>query len=266
MTVAFNHLGKLGQLGNQMFQYAATKGVASKLDVPFMIPNHRQVFDDGIGNRYTILLFNAFKLTSASLLGTLRTENYVQENGFSFNKDLFKIDKTENCSLYGFFQTEKYFKHIEKQIRKDFTFKDEIKDECDDLIKQFTNPIALHVRRGDFVWNNKNHPPLGLDYYESALKLFDSDREVIIFSDDTEWCKDQELFADDRFAVAEGGDQFYDMCLMSLCDDFIIANSTFSWWGAWLANRGKVVAPKQWFGEALDHDTKDLYCKGWTVL
>ena len=84
MTVAFNHLGKLGQLGNQMFQYAAAKGVASKLDVPFMIPNHRQVFDDGIGNRYTILLFNVFKLTSASLLGTLRTENYVQENGFSF--------------------------------------------------------------------------------------------------------------------------------------------------------------------------------------
>ena len=94
MTIAFNHLGKLGQLGNQMFQYAATKGVASKLDVPFMIPNHREIFDDGIGNRYTILLFNAFKLTSASLLGTLRTENYVQENGFIFNKDLFKIDKT----------------------------------------------------------------------------------------------------------------------------------------------------------------------------
>ena len=266
MTVAFNHLGKLGQLGNQMFQYAATKGVASKLDVPFMIPNHRVLFDDGIGNKYTILLFDAFKLTSASLFGTLPTENYVQENGFSFNKDLFKIDKTENCSLYGFFQTEKYFKHIEKQIRKDFTFKDEIKDECDDLIKQFTNPIALHIRRGDFVWNNKNHPPLSLDYYKSALDLFDSDREVIIFSDDTEWCKEQELFADDRFAVAEGGDQFYDLCLMSMCDDFIIANSTFSWWGAWLANRGKVVAPKNWFGEALSHDTKDLYCKGWTVL
>ena len=266
MTVAFNHLGQLGQLGNQMFQYAAAKGVASKLDVPFMIPNHRQVFDDGIGNRYTILLFDAFKLTSASLLGTLRTENYVQENGFTFNKDLFKIDKTENCSLYGFFQTEKYFKNIEKQIRKDFTFKDDIKNECDDLIKQFTNPIALHIRRGDFVWNNKNHPPLSLDYYKSALDLFESDREVIIFSDDTEWCKEQELFADDRFAVAEGGDQFYDLCLMSMCDDFIIANSTFSWWGAWLGNRGKVVAPKNWFGEALSHDTKDLYCKGWEVL
>ena len=266
MTLAFNHLGKLGQLGNQMFQYAGTKGIASKLDVPFMIPNHREIFDDGIGNRYTILLFDAFKLTSATLLGTLRTENYLQESGFRFDKKIFNIDKTQNCSLWGFFQTEKYFKHIENEIRKDFTFKDEIKDDCDQIIKQFKNPIALHVRRGDFVWNNKNHPPLGLDYYESALKLFDSDREVIIFSDDTEWCKDQELFVDDRFAVAEDGDQFYDMCLMSMCDDFIIANSTFSWWGAWLANRGKVVAPKQWFGEALTHDTKDLYCKGWIVL
>ena len=105
-----------------------------------------------------------------------------------------------------------------------------------------------------------------MDYYKSALDLFDSDREVIIFSDDTEWCKEQELFADDRFAVAEGGDQFYDLCLMSMCDDFIIANSTFSWWGAWLGNRGKVIAPKNWFGETLGHDTKDLYCKGWTVL
>ena len=190
----------------------------------------------------------------------------VTEDSLDKSMNLFKIDKTENCSLYGFFQTEKYFKHIEKQIRKDFTFKDDIKNECDDLIKQFTNPIALHIRRGDFVWNNKNHPPLSLDYYKSALESFDSDREVIIFSDDTEWCKEQELFADDRFAVAEGGDQFYDLCLMSMCGDFIIANSTFSWWGAWLGNRGKVIAPKNWFGETLGHDTKDLYCKGWTVL
>ena len=264
MTVAFNYLGKLGQLGNQMFQYASTKGIASKLNTSFMIPDHREIFDDGIGNRYTILLHDVFNLDGQR--GILQTQNYIQEENFCFEEKFFNISPSTNVCLWGFFQTEKYFKHIEKQIRKDFTFKDEIKDECDDLIKQFTNPIALHIRRGDFIWNNKNHPPLSLDYYKSALDLFDSDREVIIFSDDTEWCKEQELFADDRFAVAEGGDQFYDLCLMSMCDDFIIANSTFSWWGAWLANRGKVVAPKNWFGEALSHDTKDLYCKGWTVL
>ena len=264
MTVAFNYLGKLGQFGNQMFQYAATKGIASKLNTSFMIPDHREIFDDGIGNRYTILLHDVFNLDGQR--GILQTQNYIQEENFCFEEKFFNISPSTNVCLWGFFQTEKYFKHIEKQIRKDFTFKDEIKDECDDLIKQFTNPIALHIRRGDFVWNNKNHPPLSLDYYKSALELFDSDREVIIFSDDTEWCKEQELFVDDRFAVAEGGDQFYDMCLMSMCDDFIIANSTFSWWGAWLGNRGKVIAPKKWFGETLGHDTKDLYCKGWKIL
>ena len=264
MTVAFNYLGKLGQFGNQMFQYAATKGIASKLNTSFMIPDHREIFDDGIGNRYTILLHDVFNLDGQR--GILQTQNYIQEENFCFEEKFFNISPSTNVCLWGFFQTEKYFKHIEKQIRKDFTFKDEIKDECDDLIKQFTNPIALHIRRGDFIWNNKNHPPLSLDYYKSALDLFDSDREVIIFSDDTEWCKEQELFVDDRFAVAEGGDQFYDMCLMSMCDDFIIANSTFSWWGAWLGNRGKVIAPKKWFGETLGHDTKDLYCEGWEVL
>ena len=264
MIIAFNHLGKLGQLGNQMFQYATIKGIASKLNTSFMIPDHREIFDDGIGNRYTILLHDVFNLDGQR--GILQTQNYIQEENFCFEEKFFNISPSTNVCLWGFFQTEKYFKHIEKQIRKDFTFKDEIKDECDDLIKQFTNPIALHIRRGDFIWNNAHHPPLSLDYYKSALELFDSDREVIIFSDDTEWCKEQELFADDRFAVAEGGDQFYDLCLMSMCDDFIIANSTFSWWGAWLGNRGKVIAPKRWFGETLGHDTKDLYCKGWKIL
>ena len=105
-----------------------------------------------------------------------------------------------------------------------------------------------------------------MDYYEEALKEFDSNRDVIIFSDDTDWCKEQKIFEDDRFAVAEGGNQFYDMCLMTMCDDFIIANSTFSWWGAWLGNRGKVIAPKTWFGEGLKHDTKDLYCENWIKL
>ena len=184
MTVAFNYLGKLGQLGNQMFQYASTKGIASKLNTSFMIPDHREIFDDGIGNRYTILLHDVFNLDGQR--GILQTQNYIQEENFCFEEKFFNISPSTNVCLWGFFQTEKYFKHIEKQIRKDFTFKDEIKDECDDLIKQFTNPIALHIRRGDFIWNNKNHAPLSLDYYKSALQLFDSDREVIIFSDDTE--------------------------------------------------------------------------------
>ena len=83
MTVGFNHLGQLGQLGNQMFQYAITKSVASKLNVPFKIPNHQNVFDDGIGNRYTILLFDIFKLESLTNFGFVDTQKYVQERAFS---------------------------------------------------------------------------------------------------------------------------------------------------------------------------------------
>ena len=75
MTIGFNHLGQLGQLGNQMFQYAITKSVASKLNVPFKIPNHQNVFDDGIGNRYTILLFDIFKLES---LNDFSSQNYLE--------------------------------------------------------------------------------------------------------------------------------------------------------------------------------------------
>jgi len=264
MTIAFNHLGKLGQLGNQLFQYAAAKGIATKIGSDFVIPDHKEIFDDGIGNRYPILIHDAFNLDGKR--GMLQTQDYIQESTFHFEEKFFDISPSTNVSLWGFFQTEKYFKHIEDDIRRDLTFKFDIAFPCKELVISVDNPISLHIRRGDFIVNAGNHPPLGLDYYEEALKEFDDDRNVIIFSDDTKWCKEQELFESDRFIVAEDNDQFHDMCLMSMCDDFIIANSTFSWWGAWLGNRGKVIAPKKWFGPNLNHDTKDLYCPDWRLL
>ena len=97
--------------------------------------------------------------------------------------------------------------------------------------------------------------------------MFDDDRQVVIFTNDVEWCKKQELFAGDRFAISECGNQFYDLCMMTMCNDFITANSSFSWWGAWLANRGKVVCPSGWFRPDLkDNNTEDLFCDGWTVI
>ena len=86
--LAFNHLGKLGQLGNQMFQYASLRGIASQTGSEFMIPNHQEIYDDGIGNRYGILLFDAFKLIHADNFGTLNTSNYVSEEHFHFNEDM----------------------------------------------------------------------------------------------------------------------------------------------------------------------------------
>lgn len=267
MTVAFNYLGKLGQLGNQMFQFAATMGVARYTGVPFKIPNHQEIFDDGIGNKLKIELFNCFDIKPDNI-GVLNTDNVIQEKGFEFDNSILHGNRQSDYTLYGFFQTEKYFKHCANEVRSQFTFKGEIVGECKEIIDDyFDNPIALHIRRGDFLTNSGNHHNQTLDYYEEALKKFDKKRQVIVFSDDPGWCMDQELFHDDRFIVSTGNGPYHDLYLMTQCDDFIIANSSFSWWGAWLANRGKVVAPKKWFGPNNAHlITKDLFPEHWEVL
>lgn len=266
MTIGFNHLGSLGQLGNQMFQYAAVKGISRNIGTTFMIPNHSNVVQDGLGNKLRIELFDCFKI-KPDAIGILDTEHYLQEQKFEFDEDLFNFKFEGNLSLVGYFQTEKYFQHIADEIREDFSFLDDIVSDCEEYLEFFDNPIALHIRRGDYLINSKNHHNLSMDYYKEALSEFEDDRQVIIFSDDPSWCKEQELFSSDRFLVSEGTGPYHDLYLMSKCSDFIIANSTFSWWAAWLANSKKVVAPSKWFGPNNSHkNTKDIYCEHWIVV
>lgn len=263
--IGFDFLGKAGQLGNQMFQYAATKGIAEHRGYDMCIPQHDEVFPDGIGNLLKIELDNPFTIQVQR--GMIRGR-IIQEEGFHFNEDLFN-NCPDNVSLFGFFQTERYFKHIEDDIRKDFTFKKQIQDECKEIVEEVfdQNPIALHIRRGDFLINSGNHHNLPIEWYEEALKKFDPDREVIIFSDDIFWASSQKLFEPDRFIISDGNSSYHDLYLMTQCSDFIIANSTFSWWGAWLANTGRVIAPSKWFGPNNAHlDTKDLYPNHWEVI
>jgi hypothetical protein len=268
--LAFNHLGKLGQLGNQMFQYAALRGISANKGYPWCIPNHKEVVVDGLGNKLKIELFDCFNLYN--LTGNnifVLDQGYapvVQEKFFHFDEELFNLCPND-VSLLGYFQSEKWFKNIESQIKDDFSFKNEIIEPCEEMIKQLSNPISLHIRRGDFLKNSQNHFNLEIDYYEKALSSFEQDREVIIFSDDPEWCKLQEIFSNDRFMVSESSNSYVDLCLMTLCSDHIIANSSFSWWGAWLSQSKKVIAPKNWFGPNLNHNnTKDLYCENWEII
>ena len=171
-------------------------------------------------------------------------------------------------NVYGYLQSEKWFKHIESEIREDFEFKNNIKEPCQEMIGSVDRPIALHVRRGDYITNCDNHPPCTKDYYDRALSHFDSDRTVVVFSDDPAWCNEQ--FVEDRFLISEGGDNVADLCMMSLCHDFIIANSSFSWWGSWLSTNSDktIIAPNRWIGDGYtkDHDTSDLYCPNWKSI
>lgn len=266
--IGFNHLGKIGQLGNQMFQYAATKSISRKIGTDFTIPDHREVVVDALGNKLYVELFKVFTLDPVNRgYLNIKHEDYLHESTFEFDEKFFKLDPNKDTSLFGYFQTEKYFKHIESEIREDFTFQDQYVNECADILDQFDTPIALHIRRGDFLINSLNHANLPIEYYETALQQFDHNRQVVIFSDDPSWCKNQSLFTDDRFLVSDGNSSYHDLYLMSKCSDFIISNSTFSWWGSWLANTGKVVAPSLWFGpNNSSKNVKDLYCDGWTIL
>ncbi len=284
--IGFNALGYLGRLGNQMFQYAALKGIARSRNYNYCIPPalaekdwdsveeyYQAMNSGGVGH----LLLQPFTMKNNSQLNFQyidKGRTVIQESGFDFDKSLLE-ECPDWVDLRGFFQSEKWFIHIEDEIREDFTFKDEILEPCKDMIGDISNPVSLHIRRKDYL-TNSNHCTVGLNYYASALELVGKNSNVLVFSDEPDWCKEQELFKDDRFMIAEGNSGYVDMCLMSLCSDHIIANSSFSWWGAWLAHPqkedikgishmdGQVIAPSDWFPDG--KEVKDLYCKNWTVI
>lgn len=242
--IGFNELGRLGRLGNQMFQYASLKGIARNNGLEICIPQLTPKRTSK--HTYGTELFAVFDLdVKIGLLNNVRT---VSEKHFHFDKELFDTCP-DNVSLRGYFQTEKYFKHVEKEIRSDFKFKQEILNPCEKKIESIKKPIALHVRRDDYLAFSAHHPVCPVSYYETALEHFDNNRNVIVFSDDPKWCSKQKTFSGNRFIISENKDPRIDLCLMSLCDDFIIANSSFSWWGAWLSANSikQVLRPKTWF-------------------
>jgi len=260
--ISFNNLGNLGRLANQMFQYASLKGIAKNRGYDFAIPP-REVFgqiDVNVKNS-DLILYDVFDLEVQNRQGVYRQPT-IQERTHHFDEELYNTCP-DNIDLLGYFQTEKYFKDIEDEIREDFTFKKDLLETCKGFIDQ--DMISLHIRRGDYVVN-PNHPTQTMEYYEEGLSRF-PELPVVVFSDDSEWCKEQELFSSDRFMIAEGNSTDCDLCLMTLCKYHIIANSSYSWWGAWLADSNKVIAPKNWFGgECVNKETKDMYCEGWEVL
>ena len=242
--LSINRLGNLGRLANQMFQYASLKGIARNRGYDYCLPPRKYfgVNDDNVKNS-DVILYDVFPNILKSNIFEFNQANVLMERRHDFDEELF-LNCPDGVDLLGYYQTEKYFKHIEDEIRKDFSFDQELLDTCNGFIEGDT--ISLHIRRGDYVVN-PNHPTQTMEYYEEALSKL-PELPVIVFSDDSEWCKQQKLFDNDRFMIAEGNTTDCDLCLMSLCKYHIIANSSFSWWGAWLANSKQVIAPKNWFG------------------
>jgi hypothetical protein len=260
--LANNLLCNMGRLGNQMFQYAALRGLAAKHGYDYCLPPQECLgkLDHNCANS-DCTIFDCFELPDASRL--LLNVQTIEESCFELDDFLWN-SCPDNITLQGYFQTEKYFKHIESDIRSAFTFKESIRDLTTQCIREnFNNTelISIHIRRGDYL-NFTHHPVLDMNYYQNALEQLPQ-LPVLIFSDDVGWCKQQKLFSGDRFHISDNNSTAYDLCLQSYCSYHVIANSSFSWWGAWLAKSKKVIAPRNWFGPPLKHNTNDLYCEGW---
>ena len=280
--IGYDRLGSNGRLGNQMFQYAALRGIADKRGYQWKIP------PEGYNHNANYGLFETFEMTNVKQDNIGFIDGQVaSENDHCFIEEFF-TQCPDDVSLNGFFQTEKYFDHISDQIRVDFTFKKGYLEPCKEYIESLDKPpIFLHVRRTDSIGREEYHPILPISYFEESLKEFPEETPCFVFTDDLEWCKSQEYFKQDRFMFNENVQRYdyvtmdglgkmqntllpqVDLCLMSLCSGAIISNSSFSWWGAWLQNdRGKVIAPdyKKWFGTSMTNlDTSDIIPNRWVI-
>lgn len=192
-----------------------------------------------------------------------RVFSEVSSKSYDYRPDVFDFKRG---LIDGYWQSEKYFLPIADTIRKDFTFP-EVSDRNKALAKEMLEnmSVSIHVRRGDYIGG---FPVMDESYYNPAMACFAEKYDSVhfyVFSNDIDWCR--EHLKAEMIAFVDwntGKDSPFDMWLMTQCKHNIIANSSFSWWGAWLnQNEGKeVIAPKTWFHHAA---TPDIYCKDWLV-
>ena len=245
-----------GGLGNYMFQVAAAATLAYKNnDIAKFDFNYTKQVHNNV-RTYKPNLFSKLDDTLSVNMG-----NIYNEPSHGYNA----IPYRDGIVLNGHFQSEKY---LDRNLILDLF-------EIDDISQKyihakygsdFTDVTALHVRRGDYVQKSDRHPLMDIHYYESALRLIPSTKQVFVFSDDIEWCKRNIVF--ENITYIENEPDYIDLWIMSMCNNNIIANSTFSWWAGWLNQHTNkiVVAPKIWFGAVKQLDTKDLIPKEWILI
>ena len=281
----------VGGLGNQMFEYAAAKGLAAKLDVrlkmdlswfsqiaPGDTPRHYELKSSKLSQDFIDFkpffagtsLLSRGKALAAPAFGR-KALNLYREPHYHYNADLLK--QPDSTYLDGYFQSEKYFAHIREDLLADFSWAKPATGKNKkllDTIDADENSVSIHVRRGDYVSNESAaefHGLRGVDYYQPAVKIIEKSVKTpnyYVFSDEPDWCKENLKFKHNTTYIDWNPDGAEDMRLMKSCRHNVLANSSFSWWGAWLnTNEDKiVVAPKQWFNDP-SINTNDVVPESW---
>jgi hypothetical protein len=285
----------IGGLGNQMFQYAAGRALSLRLRQQLRLDTS-DYHDYGLHQGFELhrifsqikkiapierIPFPASRLVSLfrriarhRLLNRLFSRTMLVEPHFSYWSGV--TGASNDGYMIGYWQSERYFNEFSAQIRRDFAFPS-ISDDVNLNLAQrigHTNAVSLHVRRGDYASDPKNTSIYNIcapEYYEAAIRHVAErvkDPEFFIFSDDIEWAKKNLVipFTHTYVSHNSGAASYNDLRLMSMCKHNIIANSSFSWWGAWLnVNPDRiVVAPAKWFVNGTD--TRDLLPGDWVKL
>jgi len=278
----------IGGLGNQMFQYAFYRRLKEqyklvKADITgfkkYTLHNGyelERVFNIKADFATIDEIESVMELYKKNILDRLKRKVFgIRKTHITESR--YKEDYLKKGNLYldGYWQGEKYFITCEKIVRNDFQFRSDLSDKNRAMISNIatTNSISVHVRRGDYL-NLPMYFKCDSNYYKRAVDIIKeraTNPYYFIFSDDISWVKCNIDFGKQAFYVDynNSASSFEDMRLMSFCKHNIIANSSFSWWGAWLnQNTNKIViAPKIWFNdEKKNSETKDLIPDGWIRL
>ncbi len=293
----------MGGLGNQMFQYAFGRRMAlvSNKELvldqsllldrsqPHELVTHRNfdldIFNLGHyrwGTEEEIFLYNGASNPSLIKKAVRRFKNIISpkktiiQKANEFNADYLNI-KTDACFV-GRWQSELYFRDVAQQIKTEFTFNIIFNSEIEKYIAIINNcnAVCLHIRRGDLITSAIYNTSIGVlnwDYYQSALAYIKEqivNPVFFIFSDDIEWCRrniklpEQCHYMDDNIAGKKAEGHLY---LMKQCKHFIISNSTYAWWGAWLSEEQnkQVVYPKNWYKD-IKYNNPEMSPKNWKCI
>lgn len=286
-----------GGIGNQMFQYAAAFALANrhktelKLDIYYLLDKSKRYFRH-THREYALDVFNiTAQIATPSEIAKFTPPRVGNKFIYHLKKRLFKkrffFDETnvqstsyflkipENAYLEGFWQNVSFFNDIRVLLQKEFSFREPLPEYCNSVYQriQSCNSVCVVFRRGDYV----NHPELDitqLSFYHSAIDIIQSKNlhsTYFIFSDDIPWCKTnferssvEVEFVDQKYTGPKA--QYY-LALMSECKNFIIPNSTYPWWAAWLNDTpGKmVIAPRKWFKSQVVN-VNPIIPEGWIAL
>ena len=287
-----------GGLGNQMFQYSIGRALSLNfstdlyLDTSFLTKNSVSSLELTARNYELDVFTIRANLASADLVNSFKNDGlvnkFLRKLGLPSKNTLtepslayHKAFERSRPPLYlvGYWQSERYFFEFEDKIREDFTFSsplDSLSKTISSTITRDDKSIGIHFRRGDFISStlaNKFHGVCSINYYNEAIQILDEkvdNANYYVFSDQPEWVQENFVMGRPRMTLVghnSGDDSWKDMYLMSLCKHNIIANSTFSWWAAWLNKNPEkiIIAPKKWFADT-SKISSDLIPTKWIQL